>query len=254
MRTREPNGHGDGPMSLDLLLEAVPVVLTGLKLTLVVTVASFLIGQVLALPIALAIVSPNRFLSLPAWLYTFVLRGSPLLVQLFIIYYGLGQLEAVRDSVFWPIVREPLSCAIIAIGLNSAAYVAEILAGAIRRLPVGQVEACRALGLSRWRTLKEVVLPQVYRAIFPLIGNELILVLKGSSLASAVTVMEMTGAARAFTAKTYAPFEVFIVAGLVYLAVGFLASLAFDAIERRFLSRSGASGRPGRAAVSRAMS
>ena len=232
-------GAGARLMSVDLLLAAIPIVLTGLQLTLAITLAAFVLGQVLALPIALALVSKRRLFRYPAATYTFIVRGSPLLVQLFIIYYGLGQIAIVRDSPLWPFLREPLYCAILAIGLNSAAYVAEVIAGAIRRLPEGQVEAAHALGLSRFHALRHIVLPQVYRAVFPLIGNEIILVLKGSSLASAVTVMEITGAARAFTARTFAPFEIFVVAGLVYLAVGFLASLLFAAIERRFLAKPG---------------
>ncbi|PJO48136.1 ABC transporter permease [Brucella pituitosa] len=223
-------------MSLEIFLQAVPVVLTGLKLTVIITVLSFLVGQIFALPIGLALTSGSRLLRWPAVVYTFLIRGSPLLVQLFILYYGLAQFSAVRSSIFWPIIRDPLNCAIIAIGLNSAAYVAVIVAGGLRRLPPGQLEACVSLGLSKVSRMHYVLLPQVYRAILPSIGNELVLVLKASSLASAVTVMEITGAARAFTSKTYAPFEVFIVAGIGYLAIGFIFGLVFNAFERRLPS------------------
>ncbi|MDT3381051.1 ABC transporter permease subunit [Labrys neptuniae] len=226
-------------MSLEMLLRAIPVVLTGLKLTLLITLAAFAVGQLVALPVALGRVSKFRLLRGATWLYTFLLRGSPLLVQLFILYYGLAQFPAVRSSVFWPILRDPVYCAILAIGINSSAYVAEVITGGIRKIPAGQFEACISLGLSRRRTFIDVVLPQTYRAIFPSIGNEIILVLKASSLASAVTVMEMTGAARAFTAKTYAPFEVFIVAGLVYLLVGFVFSLIFRVSESALFRSTG---------------
>ncbi|MGJ4857303.1 ABC transporter permease [Labrys sp. La1] len=226
-------------MSLEMLLRAIPVVLTGLKLTLLITLAAFAVGQFVALPVALGRASKFRLLRGTTWLYTFLLRGSPLLVQLFILYYGLAQFPAVRNSVLWPVLRDPVYCAILAIGINSSAYVAEVIAGGIRKIPAGQFEACVSLGLSRRRTFIDVVLPQAYRAIFPSIGNELILVLKASSLASAVTVMEMTGAARAFTAKTYAPFEVFIVAGLVYLLVGFAFSLIFRAGESALFRSTG---------------
>ncbi|WP_448953866.1 ABC transporter permease [Labrys neptuniae] len=226
-------------MSLEMFLRAVPVVLTGLKLTLLITLAAFALGQLLALPVALGRTSRNWALRGAAFTYTFLLRGSPLLVQLFILYYGLAQFPAVRASVLWPILRDPAYCAMLAIGINSSAYVAEVIAGAIRKIPAGQFEACVTLGLSRRRTFIDVVLPQAYRAIFPAIGNELILVLKASSLASAVTVMEMTGAARAFTAKTYAPFEVFIVAGIVYLLVGFAFSLIFRVSESALFRSTG---------------
>ncbi|CAN7718542.1 MULTISPECIES: ABC transporter permease [Ensifer] len=221
-------------MSLDLFLPAFITIKNGFVLTLIITLASFLVGQVLALPVALALSSPSRCLRLPASAYTFVIRGSPLLVQLFIVYYGLGQLEAVRESVLWPILRSPVYCAVLTIALNSAAYSAEVLAGAIRQVPKGQWEAGKALGLAKYVLLIKVVLPQIYRAVLPSIGNELILVMKGSTLASAVTVMEMTGAARVFVAKTYAPFETFLIAGAIYLLIGAAFGRVFKGLETRF--------------------
>lgn len=220
-------------MSYDILVKSIPVIVSGLKLTTAITLLSFLIGQLLALPIALARQSGVPILNVPALSYTFLVRGSPLLVQLFILYFGLAQIEWVRESAAWPILRNPVNCAILAIALNSAAYSAEILAGAIGQIPQGHWEACRTLGLPRLATLTSVILPQAYRNILPMLGNEIILVLKASSLASAVTVMEMTGAARSFVAQTYAPFEVFTVAGLAYLALGLTFSLVFRRIERR---------------------
>lgn len=221
-------------MSLDLFLPAFIAIKNGFVLTLIITLASFLLGQVVALPVALALSSPSRWLRLPASAYTFVIRGSPLLVQLFIVYYGLGQLEAVRESVLWPILRSPVYCAVLTIALNSAAYSAEVLAGAIRQVPKGQWEAGKALGLAKYVLLIKVVLPQVYRTVLPSIGNELILVMKGSTLASAVTVMEMTGTARVFVAKTYAPFETFLMAGAIYLLIGAAFGRVFKGLETRF--------------------
>jgi polar amino acid transport system permease protein/octopine/nopaline transport system permease protein len=219
-------------MSWSLFLQAVQVVMGGLWLTVLVTLASFAVGQIGALPLAIARTSGSRLANAPALTFTFVMRGSPLLVQLFIIYYGLGQLEAVRQSFIWPLLKSPVNCAIIAVGLNSAAYTAELVAGAIGHVAKGQWEAAKALGIRRPVTLARIILPQAYRAILPALGNELILVMKGSTLASAVTVMEMTGAARVFVARTYAPFEAFIVAGLMYLLVGALFSFVFRGIER----------------------
>lgn len=221
-------------MSLDLFLPAFTAIKNGFVLTLAITLASFFLGQVVALPIALALASPSKWLRHPASAYTFVIRGSPLLVQLFIVYYGLGQIEAVRNSVLWPILRSPIYCAILTIALNSAAYSAEVLAGAIRQVPKGQWEAGQALGLAKYVLLFKVVLPQIYRAALPNIGNELILVMKGSTLASAVTVMEMTGAARVFVAKTYAPFETFLMAGAIYLVIGAAFGKVFERLETRF--------------------
>ncbi|MBO9474225.1 ABC transporter permease subunit [Shimia sp. R10_1] len=220
-------------MSYEILMAAIPIVWDGLWLTLVITLSAFVLGQVVALPLAMAADARSRFVSAPARAYIFFVRGSPMLVQLFIIYYGLGSLEAVRDSIFWPILKEPLGCAILAVGLNSAAYMGALLRGAISQVPDGQGEAARTLGLSPWQTLTRVTLPQAYRYVLPVLGNEITLVMKASSLASAVTVVEMTGAARALVARTYAPFEVFTVAGALYLmlALGFAA--LFRAIERK---------------------
>ena len=219
--------------SFDMLLPAFTAIKDGFLLTLVITAASFALGQVAALPIALALVSPRGWLRRPASIYTFFVRGSPLLVQLFIVYYGLGQMDIVRESFLWPMLRSALYCAILTIGLNSAAYTAELLAGAIRDLPLGQWEAGKALGLSKPVLIFKVVLPQIYRSVLPTIGNELILVMKGSTLASAVTVMEMTGAARIFVARTYAPFETFAMAGAVYLLLGAFFGRMFKSLENR---------------------
>ncbi|WP_062226497.1 ABC transporter permease [Aureimonas frigidaquae] len=220
-------------MSVDLFLPAFQTIMTGFQLTLVITLAAFVLGQVLALPLALARNAQSPWLRRPAATYTFAVRGSPLLVQLFLVYYGLGQIEAIRDSIFWPILRSAVYCSILTIGLNSAAYMAELLAGALRQLPPGQVEAGQALGLGRFALLVRVVLPQVYRSVLPAIGNEIILVMKGSTLASAVTVMEMTGAARTFVTRTYAPFETFLIAGAIYLLLGALFGKVFGLLERR---------------------
>ncbi|MCP2158457.1 ABC transporter permease [Agrobacterium sp. 10MFCol1.1] len=220
-------------LSLDLFAPAFMAVKNGFLLTIMITLASFALGQVLALPLALALTSEKRYLRLPFATYTFLIRGSPLLVQLFIVYYGLGQIEAVRSSFLWPVLRSPVNCAIIAIGLNSAAYSAELLAGAVRQIPIGQWEAGRALGLHRAVLLLKVIIPQAYRSVLPAIGNELVLVMKGSTLASAVTVMEMTGAARVFVARTYAPFETFLIAGAIYLLMGAVFGRLFRTIEAR---------------------
>lgn len=221
-------------MSLEIFLNSWSVVLQGLQLTIVITAASFILGQLLMLPIGLALCAKSVFLRWPAQTYTFFLRGSPLLVQLFIIYYGLGQLESVRDSILWPILREPLYCAILAIGLNSAAYMAVVFAGAMNRLPPGQTEAAISLGMTKSDRLRFVLLPQVLRNLLPNLGNESILVLKASSLGSAVTLMDLTGVSRAFTARTFAPFEIFVSAGLVYLGIGFVLTFVFRWLERRF--------------------
>ena len=221
-------------MLFEIIQSTLPALLIGLKLTLIITLASFILGQILALPLAMAARSSHRWLSWPAQSYIFIIRGSPLIVQLFLIYYGLGTIGAIRHSFLWPLLKDPINCAIIAIGLNSAAYMAALIAGALADIPKGLSEASRMLGLSRLNTLTHVTLPLLYRRILPVMGNEMTLVLKGSSLASTITVLEMTGVARKAVAKTFAPFEVFAVAGAVYLIVGLIAAWAFSRIEKHF--------------------
>lgn len=218
-------------MSLDLFIRAIPAVLNGFLITVTLTVTSFILGQLLALPIGLARHSSNRFLRLPASIFIFIERGSPLLVQLFIVYYGLAQVDFLRESFLWPLLREPMYAAILAIGLNSAAYTAEVVYGALGNILKGQYEASFALGLSKFATYYKIILPQAYRNILPIIGNESILVLKATSIVSTITIMDITGIAKNFTAKTYAPFEVFIVAGGYYLVLAILLGRSFRYIE-----------------------
>ena len=218
-------------MFMDILNITLPKLWSGLQLTLLITLAAFAMGQVLALPLALAVRSRLKWLSWPARSYIFLVRGSPLMVQLFLIYYGLGSLPEVRASVLWPILRDPINCAILAIGLNSAAYTAALIAGALADIPKGLSEAARMLGLGKLRTLVYVTLPVMYRQVLPVMGNELTLVLKGSSLASTITVLEMTGVARKVVSQTFAPFEVFAIAGAVYLVVGLVAAWIFGRLE-----------------------
>lgn len=219
-------------MFWDILNSTLPKLLTGLQLTVVITLASFVLGQILALPLALAVRAKSKLLSWPARTYIFLIRGSPMLVQIFLIYYGLGSLPEVRGSFLWPILRDPVNCAILAIGLNSAAYMGALIAGALADVPKGLDEAARMLGIGRLRRLIHVTLPMVYRQILPVSGNEMTLVLKGSSLASTITVLEMTGVARKAVAQTFAPFEVFAIAGVVYLMVGLVAAWGFARLEK----------------------
>lgn len=218
-------------MFSDIVTASFPTILAGLQLTVVITLASFVLGQLAALPLALAVRSSRRLLSWPARGYIFVVRGSPLLVQLFLIYYGLGTIEWVRDSILWMVLRDPVGCAILAIGLNSAAYMGALLSGALAQVPPGLVEATRSLGLNRRQALTRVLLPVVYRQTIPVLGNEMTLVLKASSLASTVTVLEITGAARKMVAQTFAPFEIFALAGVIYLLVGLIVAWVFRRIE-----------------------
>jgi polar amino acid transport system permease protein len=220
-------------MNFEVIAENLPKLLDGALLTLELLAVALVFGMALALPMALARVSNAWWLRLPAYAYIFFFRGTPLLVQIFLIYYGLGQFESVRTGVLWPIVREPFWCAIIAFALNTGAYTAEILRGGIQAVPVGEVEAARAYGMSTALMYRRIVLPRAMRIAFPAYGNEIILMLKGSALASTITLLDLTGMARTIIARTYMPVEIFLAAGAIYLAITFVFTRLFALAERR---------------------
>jgi His/Glu/Gln/Arg/opine family amino acid ABC transporter permease subunit len=223
-------------MNLDVIVANLPKLAQGAALTLELVALSLLAGAAIALPLALMRVSERGWLRVPAYAYIFVFRGTPLLVQIFLAYYGLGQFESVRAGALWPILREPYWCAIIAFALNTGAYTAEILRGAIQAVPVGEVEAAKAFGMSRALSLRRIILPRAVRIALPAYGNEVILMLKGSALASTITLLDLTGMARTIIARTYMPVEIFLTAGLIYLAITFVFVQLFRLLERR-LSR-----------------
>ena len=220
-------------MRFELILEYLPNLLWGAVLSVQLVVVSGLIGLAIALPLAIARVSHNPAVAALPYAYIFFFRGTPLLVQLFLVYYGLAQFEFIRNSVLWPILREPYWCAVITMGMHTGGYIAEILRGAIQAVPAGEIEATRALGMSRATSLRRIVLPRAARIAWPAYGNEVILMLKGSALASTITLLELTGQARTIIAKTYAPVEIFMAAGAIYLALSFVMVQSFRLIERR---------------------
>jgi octopine/nopaline transport system permease protein len=216
-----------------LMWASLPKLLGGLVLTLELVGLSLLLGIVVAIGIALMRLSSSRLAAGFAYGYAFVFRGTPLLVQIFLIYYGLGQFEAVRDSFLWTFFREPFWCAILALTLNTGAYTSEIIRGGIQSVPWGQVEAARACGMSRLLLYRRIVLPIAIRQALPAYGNEVILMVKSSSLASTITLLEVTGIARGIIAETFAPVEIFIVAGAIYLVINFLVTRAIRYAEWR---------------------
>ncbi len=205
--------------------------LGGVPLTLELAASSVAIGAVLA--VALTVL---RASSRPGdWLvrcYVFVMRGSPLLVQIFLIYYGLGQFPAVRHSVLWPMLRQPMWCAILSLSLNTAAYGSEILRGGLRAVPAGAVEAARVCGMSRALAYRRIVLPLAIRQALPAYGSEVIIMLKSTSLASIITLMEVTGIAQDIISTTYRSFEVFTCAAVIYLVINFLIAGGVRWLER----------------------
>ncbi|AMN77229.1 ABC transporter permease [Pseudomonas azotoformans] len=215
------------------LLEITQKLIAGLPLTIQLAAVSLAIGFVLAVIVAGA--AASRF-SVIRWLaktHVELFRGTPLLVQIFLIYYGLGQIPELRHSVLWPFLREPYWCAILALALNTSAYTAEIIRGAVQGVPTGEVEAARACGMSGLLLRRRVIWPIALRQGLPVYGSEIILMIKGTSLASIITLTEVTGISYKLISSTYRVFEIFIVTGAVYLLLTSLTGLAISLLERR---------------------
>lgn len=220
-------------MNWSLMAEAFPRLLEGAGLTLQLTLMSLVAGFILALPLSLLRTLSSPLLSWPVQAYTFVFRGTPLLVQLFLIYYGAGQIDWIRTSPAWFLLRDPYWCALIAFTLNNAAYTVEILRGGIRAVPAGEIEAAKALGMPYLLRTRRIVLPAALRIAMPAYANEVVLMLKASSLASIITLMEITGTARKIVSESFAPYEIFITAALIYLAITFVIVRLFRYLEYR---------------------
>lgn len=218
-------------MNVDLMIESIPALLGGLVVTVQLVAAALVVGFAIALPTALARISRHALLRWVSLAYVFFFRGTPLLVQIFLIYYGLAQFEAVRESFLWPILRQPYWCALIAFSLNTGAYTAEVFRGGILAVPHNEIEAARAIGMSPATTFRRIVWPQALRQALPAYGNEIILLVKASSLASTVTLMDVTGVARSLSSETYMPIEIFATAAVIYLAVTYLLSWLIKGAE-----------------------
>ncbi|WP_225772679.1 ABC transporter permease [Pseudomonas sp. Marseille-Q5115] len=213
----------------------LPLYLAGMLETLKLLAISLLLGLLAALPLGLMRVSRRPWVNALAWTYTYVIRGTPMLVQLFLIYYGLAQFAAVRESILWPWLSNATFCACLAFAINTSAYTAEIIAGSLRATPHGEIEAARAMGMSRALMYRRILLPSAMRRALPQYSNEVIMMLQTTSLASIVTLMDITGAARTVTAQYYLPFEAYITAGAIYLALTFILVRLFKLAERRWL-------------------
>ena len=198
------------------------LVLSGLDNTLLLLLISLPIGFILSLLFALGRVSKITFLSRTIASYIFVIRGTPLLVQIYLIYFGLGSVKFIRESFLWYALKEPFWCGVIALTINTVAYGAEIFRGGIQSIEKSQVESGLSLGFGKFLLLRKIILPIAIRKVLPSYGNELILMVKATSLVSLTTYMEMTGIARKIMAKTFAPVEAFVAAGILYLFLNFL--------------------------------
>ena len=208
---------------------------SGLVTTVQLVFLSLLIGLVIALPLAILRTVRNPFVSGPIWVYTYLFRGTPLLIQLYIIYYGVAQIPGIQETFWWTVFREPFYPALLAFTLNTAAYTTEIVRGAIIATPMGEIEAAKAYGMSWMLRMRRLILPNAARRAVQAYSNEVIFMLHASAIASVVTMVDLTGAARNIYARTYAPFDAFIFVALIYLMLTFILVFVFRKLENHLL-------------------
>ena len=221
-------------MDLELMINSFPKLLSAAVITLKLLSVSLIIGLFIGLFFAILRLNKNIFINRFAYGYSYVFRGTPLLVQIFIIYFGLGQIEYLRSTVLWVILKEPYWCAIIAFALNTGAYTSEILRSAFQTIKPGIIEAGNSLGLKKNVIFYKIQIPIAIRQSLPAYGNEIILMMKGTSLASTVTIMDLTGVAKYIISTTFKPIEVFIVAGGIYLFMTFIIHNVIKFLEKKY--------------------
>ena len=221
-------------MDLELMINSFPKLLSAAVITLKLLSVSLIIGLFIGLFFAILRLNKNIFINRFAYGYSYIFRGTPLLVQIFIIYFGLGQIEYLRSTLLWVILKEPYWCAIIAFALNTGAYTSEILRSAFQTIKPGIIEAGKSLGISNKVIFYKIQIPIAIRQSLPAYGNEIILMMKGTSLASTVTIMDLTGVAKYIISTTFKPIEVFIVAGGIYLFMTFIIHNVIKFLEKKY--------------------
>ena len=221
-------------MDFDLIINSFPKLLFASITTLKLLSVSLFIGLFIGLFFAILRIKNNIILGKIAYGYSYTFRGTPLLVQIFIIYYGFGQVELIRESFLWAILKEPYWCAVIAFALNTGAYTSEILRSAFQTIKPGFIEAGKSLGVSNKLIFYKIQIPIAIRQSLPAYGNEIILMLKGTSLASTVTLMDLTGVAKYIISTTFKPIEVFVIAGSIYLFFTFIIHNVIKFLEKKY--------------------
>ena len=219
---------------MELMLSSLPKLLSATKLTIELTLLSLFFGIFVGVFFSILRASKNKILYYISYYYSYIFRGTPLLVQIFIIYFGLAQVEWIRDSFLWIILKEPYSCAILAFTLNTGAYSSEIFRSAFETINKGVLEAAKGLGLNKISIFFKIKLPIAIKQSLPAYGNEMVLMLKGTSLASTVTLLDLTGVAKHIISTTFRPIEVFIVAGSIYLLMTFIIYNFIKFLEKKY--------------------
>ena len=221
-------------MDFSIVANNLGLYFSGLWTTVWLVAVALVLGLLLAVPLGVMRTSRNPLINGPVWAYTYFFRGTPLFIQLSMIYFGMAQFEAVKASILWPLLREAWFCAILAFTLNTAAYTAEIVRGTILATPRGEIEAAKACGMSPGLMLRRVILPSAFRRALPAYGNEVIFMLHGSAVASVITIVDLTGAARIVNSRFYTPYEAFLTAAAFYGALTFLIVWGFRRLEHRW--------------------
>jgi len=209
---------------------------SGFVMTVQLVFLALVIGLFIALPLGILRTSSNPFVRLPIWAFVYFFRGTPLLIQLYLIYYGTAQIKGIQDTIFWNILSEAFYPCLIAFVLNTAAYTTEIIRGAIEATPKGEIEAAKAYGMSAAKRMQRIILPSALRRGLPAYANEVIFMLHASSIASVVTIVDLTGAARDIYARYYAPFEAFLFVAAIYLCLTFALIFMFRSIENKVMA------------------
>ena len=221
-------------MDIELMINSFPKLLNATLITLKLLSVSLILGLFIGLGFAILRMNNNKLINKFAYGYSYIFRGTPLLVQIFIIYFGLGQIEYLRTTFLWVVLKEPYWCAIIAFSLNTGAYTSEILRSAFQTIKPGYLEAGRSLGIPSKIIFTKIQIPIAIKQSLPAYGNEIILMLKGTSLASTVTFMDLTGVAKYIISTTFKPVEVFIVAGGIYLFMTFIIHNVIKYLEKKY--------------------
>ena len=211
------------------------VIAQGIPTSLLLTFASLLIAFLLALLFTFILAMGNRWLKSAVNFYLILFTGTPLLIQIFLIYSGPGQFEFITQSPLWSLLSNAWFCAMLALALNSAAYSTQLFYGAVKAIPKGQWESCAALGLSRVQTLK-ILIPYALKRALPSYTNEIILVFKGTSLASTITIMDIMGYARQLYGTEYDALTIYGIAGGIYLLITGIATLMLRKVENKVLA------------------
>ena len=223
-------------MNFHLIYDNIDLYITGLQHTLILVSLSLTTGLFFAIPLAVFRTSKNIFIYGPISAFTYFFRGTPLLVQMFLIYYGMGQFEFIRSSFLWQFFKEAYLCALLSFSLNTCAYTIEIIRGAIENTPQGEIEAAKAAGMSLALRFRRIILPSAFRRALPSYGNEIIFMLHATSLASVITITDITGAAMIVNSRYYTPYEAFLTAALIYMTITFILVWLTKRLEIRWFA------------------